>query len=188
MMPNGDITVINALLKWIIQSDNWPRHYKIRAVITVFFICKLIKLNSDTLGRIMSIDYGRKRTGIAVTDEMQLIANSLETINSDEVFDFLNHYFSKEKVDVIVVGYPKRLNNLPSESVKYIDPFIDKLKKTYPEKEILLMDERFTSKIAFQSMINGGLKKKKRTDKGMIDKISANLILQSYLEYLSNIK
>ncbi len=140
------------------------------------------------MGRIISIDYGRKRTGIAVTDPLQLIANNLRTVKSDKIFDFLNSYFLEEKVDVIVVGYPKRLNNLPSESVKYIEPFINKLKKLYPDKEIFLMDERFTSKIAFQSMINGGLKKKQRADKGLVDKISANLILQSYLDYLKNTK
>jgi len=140
------------------------------------------------LGRIISIDYGRKRTGIAVTDPLQLAPNNLKAIKSVEVFDFLNEYFSKEKVDTIVVGYPKQMNNLPSESVKYIDPFINKLKKMYPAKEVFLMDERFTSKIAFQSMIDGGLKKKKRADKGLVDVISANLILQSYLDYIKNTK
>jgi putative Holliday junction resolvase len=140
------------------------------------------------LGRIISIDYGRKRTGIAVTDPFQLIANNLETVKSDEVFDFLNNYFEEESVDKIVVGYPRRLNNIPSESVKFIDPFINKLKKMYPEKEVILMDERFTSKIALQSMVDGGLKKKQRSDKGLIDKLSANLILQSYLDYIKNTK
>lgn len=140
------------------------------------------------MGRIISIDYGRKRTGIAVTDPLQLIPNNLATVKSNEIFDFLNSYFLEEKVDVIVVGYPKRLNNMPSESVKYIDPFIKKLKEMYPDKEVFLMDERFTSKIAFQSMIEGGLKKKQRSDKGLVDKISANLILQSYLDYLNNTK
>lgn len=140
------------------------------------------------MGRIISIDYGRKRTGIAVTDPLQLIANNLDTVKSDEVFDFLDNYFAKEDVDKIVVGYPRRLNNTPSESVKYIEPFINKLRKIYPEKEVVLMDERFTSKIAFQSMIHGGLKRKQRSDKGLIDKLSANLILQSYLDYIKNTK
>ena len=138
------------------------------------------------MGRIIAIDYGRKRTGLAVTDSLQMISNNLTTIKSDEIFDFLSEYFSKEEVEAIVVGYPKKLNNLPSESVKYINPFIQKLKKVFPGKEIFLMDERFTSKIAFQSMISGGLKKKKRADKELIDKLSANLILQSYLDYMKN--
>ena len=140
------------------------------------------------MGRIIAIDYGRKRTGLAVTDSLQMISNNLTTIKSDEIFDFLSEYFSKEEVEAIVVGYPKKLNNLPSESVKYINPFIQKLKKVFPGKEIFLMDERFTSKIAFQSMIDGGLKKKDRRNKGLIDTISANLILQSYLDYRKNIK
>jgi len=139
------------------------------------------------LGRIIAIDYGRKRTGLAVTDSLQMISNNLTTIKSDEIFDFLSEYFSKEEVEAIVVGYPKKLNNLPSESVKYINPFIQKLKKVFPGKEIFLMDERFTSKIAFQSMIDGGLKKKDRRNKELIDTISANLILQSYLDYRKNI-
>ena len=138
------------------------------------------------MGRIIAIDYGRKRTGLAVTDSLQMISNNLTTIKSDEVFDFLSEYFSKEEVEAIVVGYPKKLNNLPSESVKYINPFIQKLKKVFPGKEIFLMDERFTSKIAFQSMIDGGLKKKDRRNKELIDTISANLILQSYLDYRKN--
>ena len=140
------------------------------------------------MGRIIAIDYGRKRTGLAVTDSLQMISNNLTTIKSDEIFDFLSEYFSKEEVEAIVVGYPKKLNNLPSESVKYINPFIQKLKKVFPGKEIFLMDERFTSKIAFQSMIDGGLKKKDRRNKELIDTISANLILQSYLDYRKNIK
>ncbi len=139
------------------------------------------------MGRIIAIDYGRKRTGLAVTDSLQMISNNLTTIKSDEIFDFLSEYFSKEEVEAIVVGYPKKLNNLPSESVKYINPFIQKLKKVFPGKEIFLMDERFTSKIAFQSMIDGGLKKKDRRNKELIDTISANLILQSYLDYRKNI-
>lgn len=140
------------------------------------------------MGRIIAIDYGRKRTGIAVTDPLRLIANNLTTIPSEEIYDFLAEYFSKEEVDIIVVGYPKKLNNKPSESVIYINPFIKKLEKLFPEKKIVLMDERYTSKIAFDSMIAGKLKKKKRRDKELINKISANLILQSYLEYKRNIK
>jgi putative Holliday junction resolvase len=138
------------------------------------------------LGRIIAIDYGRKRTGLAVSDPLRLISNNLKSLPSSEIFDFLADYFSREKVDIIVVGYPRKLNNQPSESVLYIEPFIKKLGKIFPDKEIVLMDERFTSKIAFNSMVEGNLKKKKRRDKGLIDIISANLILQSYLDYRSN--
>jgi len=140
------------------------------------------------LGRIIAIDYGKKRTGIAVTDPLRLISNNLATVPSEEIYDFLAGYFSEEEVDIIVIGYPKKLNNKPSESVIYINPFIKKLEIMFPDKEIVLMDERFTSKIAFRSMIEGKLKKKKRRDKKLIDKLSANLILQSYLDYKRNVK
>lgn len=140
------------------------------------------------MGRIIAIDYGKKRTGIAVTDPLRLISNNLATVPSEEIYDFLTGYFSQEEVDIIVVGYPKKLNNKPSESVIYINPFIKKLEIMFPDKEIVLMDERFTSKIAFNSMIEGRLKKKKRRDKELIDKLSANLILQSYLDYKRNVK
>ena len=140
------------------------------------------------MGRIIAIDYGKKRTGIAVTDPLRLISNNLATVPSEEIYDFLAGYFSEEEVDIIVIGYPKKLNNKPSESVIYINPFIKKLEIMFPDKEIVLMDERFTSKIAFRSMIEGKLKKKKRRDKKLIDKLSANLILQSYLDYKRNVK
>ncbi len=145
-------------------------------------------LKSRSLGRVIAIDYGKKRAGIAVSDPLRLISNNMATIPSGEIFDFLSGYFSSEEVDVIVVGYPKKLNNEPSESVIYINPFVKKLERMFPDKEIVLMDERFTSKIAFQSMIEGNLKKKKRRNKELIDKLSANLILQSYLDYIGNIK
>ena len=134
------------------------------------------------LDRIMAIDYGIKRTGIAVTDPMKIIASGLQTVATHQIFDFLKDYFQKESVSEIVVGYPRKLNNQPSESVKYINPFVKKLERTYPGKKIVLMDERFTSKIAFQSMIEAGLKKKQRQKKELIDQISAALILQGYLE------
>ena len=140
------------------------------------------------MGRIIAIDYGKKRAGLAVTDPLQLISNNLTTIPAKEIYNFLTEYFSKEEVDIIVVGYPKKMNNKPSEAVIYINPLIKKLKKLFPDKEIILMDERFTSKIAFRSMIDGNVKKSRRMDKELIDKISANLILQSYLDYKSNIK
>jgi len=130
----------------------------------------------------MAIDYGQKRTGIAVTDEMQMIANGLTTVPSGTIFDFLTDYFSKEKVDGIVVGEPKQMNNLPSESVKFVDPFVKKLKKLYPSIPVYRLDERFTSKMAFQTMIDAGLKKKARQNKALIDTLSATILLQSYLE------
>ncbi len=130
----------------------------------------------------MAIDYGRKRVGIAVTDPMRIIASGLQTVATHQIFDFLETYFLKENVSEIVVGYPRKLNNLPSESVKYIDPFVKKLKQIYPEKKIVLADERFTSKIAFQTMIEAGLRRKQRQNKELVDQISASLILQGYLE------
>jgi putative Holliday junction resolvase len=138
------------------------------------------------LGRIVAIDFGQKRTGIAVTDPLQIIANSLTTVPSSEVISFLTAYTVKEKVDAFVVGYPRQMNNSLSESVRYIDPFIKKLKKTFPGKEVFLIDERFTSKMAVQTMIMGGVKKKDRQNKALIDAISATIILQSYLESRQN--
>lgn len=138
------------------------------------------------LGRIVAIDFGQKRTGIAVTDPLQIIANSLTTVPSSEVISFLAAYTLKEKVDAFVVGYPRQMNNSLSESVRYIDPFIEKLKKTFPGKDVFLMDERFTSKMAVQTMIMGGVKKKDRQNKALIDSISATIILQSYLESRQN--
>ncbi|MBN1182723.1 MAG: Holliday junction resolvase RuvX [Bacteroidales bacterium] len=137
------------------------------------------------MGRILAIDYGRKRCGLAVTDPLKLIANGLDTVLSHLIWDFLDNYTAKEKLDAIVVGYPKNMNNTPSESAVYIDAFIKKLKQKYPEIVIELMDERFTSKLAFQAMIDGGVKKKDRQDKALVDKISAVIILQSYLDYVN---
>jgi putative Holliday junction resolvase len=133
------------------------------------------------MGRIMAIDYGRKRVGIAVTDELQLIANGLTTVASHEVFSFLKTYLQDEKVDVFVVGEPRQMNNQPSESLQYIMPFVNRLKKEFPEKTVEMVDERFTSKMAFQTMIDAGLKKKDRQNKALVDTISATIILQSYL-------
>lgn len=134
------------------------------------------------MGRIIAIDYGRKRTGIAATDPMQIIANSVTTVASSEVLNFLVKYTQNETVDAFVIGYPRQLNNQPSEAVKYIDPFVKQLKKAFPGKDVILVDERFTSKIAHQTMLEGGVKKKDRQNKALIDSISATIILQSYLE------
>jgi len=138
------------------------------------------------MGRILAIDYGRKRTGIAVTDPMQMIATGLNTVPSHTLIDFLKTYFSKETVEEVVVGYPKQMNNTPSESVVYLNAFVKLFKKNFPDRELNFIDERFTSKMAFQTMIDGGLKKKQRQDKALVDKISATIILQSYLEYKMN--
>ena len=138
------------------------------------------------MGRILAIDYGNKRVGLAVTDPGQLIPNNLTTVPTHQLFQFLAKYFTSETVDEIIVGYPKTLNNQPSESVKYIDPFVKKLKQLYPDKEIKLYDERFTSSMALQTMIDGGMKKKQRQKKEVVDAISATILLQSYLQYKSS--
>lgn len=134
------------------------------------------------MGRILAIDYGQKRVGIAVTDELQLIANSLTTVHSKDILSFLKEYIKKEKVDCFVVGEPKQMNNQASESVKYINPFINQLKKEFPNMPIERCDERFTSKIATQTILMSGLNKKDRQDKSLIDSISATIILQTYME------
>lgn len=134
------------------------------------------------MGRILAIDYGRKRVGIAVTDSLKMVANGLTTVSSKDIFNFLTSYLKKEDVECFVVGYPKQMNNQPSESIEYINTFIKQLKRKLPDIPVELIDERFTSKMAFQTMINGGLKKKARKNKALIDTISATIILQSFLE------
>ena len=133
------------------------------------------------MARIMAIDYGSKRVGIAVTDALQIIATGLTTVHSKDVISFLQKYFAKEKVECIVVGEPKRLNNEPSDSARFIDPFVMHLKRSFPDIKVERMDERFTSKMAFQTMIDSGLKKKDRQNKELVDEISATIILQSYM-------
>jgi putative Holliday junction resolvase len=146
-------------------------------------LLKFAKLNNlCVLGRILAIDYGRKRVGLAVTDPLQMIANALKTVHSKDIWDFLSDYLSKEDVDCIVVGYPKQMNNQASEAVRFINPFLKRLTKLYPEMDVKLVDERFTSKMAHQTMIDAGLKKKARQNKELVDTISATIILQSYLE------
>lgn len=131
--------------------------------------------------RILSIDYGQKRTGIAITDEMQIIAFGLTTIASATVIDFLKEYFSKEKVGVIIIGEPKQMNGLPSQSDSMIKGFITHFTNHFPEIKVVRVDERFTSKMAFQSMIDSGMKKNKRKNKALIDEIAATIMLQDYL-------
>ncbi|CAM4117131.1 Holliday junction resolvase RuvX [Flavobacterium antarcticum] len=131
--------------------------------------------------RILAIDYGLKRTGIAVTDEMQLIASGLTTVESPTLILFLKTYFSKEKVEKVLIGEPKQMNGLPSESAPLIEKFVLEFIKNFPEMMLVRVDERFTSKMAFQSMIDSGLKKKQRQNKALIDEISATIMLQDYL-------
>jgi putative Holliday junction resolvase len=135
------------------------------------------------MGQILAIDYGKVRTGIAVTDDFQMIASGLTTVSTPQLLSFINEYTQKETVELIIVGEPKTLANKASESEKLIIPFIKKLKKLLPDIEIIRIDERFTSKMAFQTMVDSGLKKKQRRNKALVDEISATLILQSYLHY-----
>ena len=129
----------------------------------------------------MALDYGRKRTGIAVTDEFQMIASGLTTVTTHVLIDFLKNYVAEENVERFVVGEPKQMNNTPSESEALIRPFLKRLAKVFPEIPIERQDERFTSKMAFQTMIDSGLKKKQRRNKALVDEISATIILQAYL-------
>ena len=131
--------------------------------------------------RILAIDYGLKRTGIAVTDEMQLIASGLTTVESPTLISFLKTYFNQEKVEKVLIGEPKQMNGLPSESAPIIEKFVVDFIKNFPEMTLVRVDERFTSKMAFQSMIDSGLKKKQRQNKALIDEISATIMLQDYL-------
>ncbi len=134
------------------------------------------------MSRIVAIDYGRKRTGIAVSDTMQLIATGLTTVPSHELLDFLANYVAREPVERIIVGLPKQMNNTASESMKYIEPFVRSLKKRLPDLPVEYVDERFTSVLAHRTMLEAGLKKKDRQNKALVDEISATIILQTYLE------
>ncbi len=134
------------------------------------------------MSRIVAIDYGRKRTGIAVSDTMQLIANGLTTVPSHELLNFIVEYVSREPVERIIVGLPKQMDNTASESMKYIDPFVRSLKKRLPDVPVEYVDERFTSVLAHRTMLEAGLKKKDRQNKALVDEISATIILQTYLE------
>jgi putative Holliday junction resolvase len=135
----------------------------------------------NILARILALDYGEKRTGIAITDELQIIASGLTTVETKNIFSFLTDYLKKEKVELFLVGEPKQMNNIESESEQFIRPFVEKLSQTFPKIPIKRVDERFTSKMAVQSMIDSGLKKKQRQNKSLIDEISATIILQTYL-------
>lgn len=134
------------------------------------------------MSRIVAIDFGRKRTGIAVTDPLQMIATALTTVATHEIWVFLDDYFKKEPVGKVIIGYPLQMNNQPSEAIRYINPFIKKFRKKYTNIPIETVDERFTSKIAQQTLIEAGAKKKIRQNKALIDSISATIILQTYLD------
>ena len=136
------------------------------------------------MGKILAIDYGEKRIGLAVTDDMKMIAFGLTTVATSEIFTYLSDYIPKENVETIVVGEPKQMNNTASESEVFIIPFLEKLKEKFPSTPIKRHDERFTSKMAFQTMLNSGLKKKQRKNKALIDEISATIILQDFLKTL----
>ncbi len=131
--------------------------------------------------RILAIDYGQKRTGIAVTDELKIIASGLTTVPSETTIAFLTDYFSKENVEKVLIGEPKQMNNEPSESAPIIEAFVTKFKLAFPDMKVVRVDERFTSKMAFQTMIDSGLKKKQRQNKALIDEISATIMLRDYL-------
>ena len=134
------------------------------------------------MSRILAIDYGKKRTGIAVSDPLQIIANGLTTVPTHQLIDFLTSYMATEKVELIVVGHPKQMNNEDSENMKNIIPFLNRLKKLFPDMPVEMVDERFTSVLAHQAMLDVGLKKKARQNKALVDEISATIILQSYME------
>lgn len=133
------------------------------------------------MGRILAIDYGQKRTGIAVSDPLKIIAGGLTTVETSTLFDFLADYMSKEQVEKIVVGKPMQTNGEESENMKRITPFVNRLKKLYPNLPIEYFDERFTSVLAHKAMIDSGIGKKARQDKALVDKISATIILEEYM-------
>ena len=135
------------------------------------------------MGRLLAIDYGRKRTGLAVTDVLRITANPLLTIETKELTNWLTDYFARENVDEVIIGHPTQMNGQESESMKYIRPFMGEFKKRFPTMPITMYDERFTSVLAHQAMLAGGMKRKDRQDKAVVDKIAACIILEDYLEY-----
>lgn len=139
------------------------------------------------MGRIMAIDYGRKRTGVAVTDPLQIVAGNLATVPTHTLMQFIKDYIARETVDRIVIGQPTQLNGEPSESMRYIEPFVKRLGKELPDVPVVMYDERFTSTIAHQAMIDGGMKKSDRRDKSRVDAIAATIILNDYLQSKYNL-
>ena len=135
----------------------------------------------------MGIDYGRKRTGVAVTDPLGIVAGNLATVPTHTLMQFIKEYMEREQVDRIVIGKPTQLNGEPSESMRYITPFVNRLQKELPDVPVVMYDERFTSAIAHQAMIDGGMKKSDRRDKSRVDAIAATIILNDYLQSIYNI-
>ena len=136
------------------------------------------------MGRIIAIDFGTKRTGLAVTDPLRIIANALETVETKQLENYLADYFSKNDVDVIVLGKPSQMNGQPTETMRYIEPLAGRLRHAYPDKQVVLYDERFTSVMAHRTILESGIGKMARRDKALVDRISATIILQSYMESL----
>lgn len=134
------------------------------------------------MGRIIAIDYGTKRTGLAVTDPLRIIANALETVDTKQLEKYLADYFSKNDVDIIVVGKPTQMNGSPSETMRFVEPLVGRLRHAYPDKQVVLYDERFTSVLAHRTMLESGIGRQARRDKALVDRISATIILQSYMD------
>ena len=134
------------------------------------------------MGRIIAIDYGTKRTGLAVTDPLRIIANALDTVETKGLEKWLADYFTKNDVDIIVLGKPSQMNGQPSETMRFIEPLAARLRRAYPDKEVVLYDERFTSVMAHRAMLESGIGKMARRDKALVDRISATIILQSYMD------
>ncbi len=134
------------------------------------------------MGRILSIDYGTRRTGLAVTDPLRIIAGALATVETKQLEKYLADYFSKNDVDVIVLGKPSQMNGQPSETMRYIEPLAGRLRHAYPDKQVVMWDERFTSVMAHRTILDSGIGKMARRDKALVDRISATIILQSYMD------
>ena len=140
------------------------------------------------MGRILAIDYGRKRTGLAVTDPLRIIAGALATVETKELEKYLADYFSKNDVDIIVLGKPSQMNGQPSETMRYIEPLAGRLRHAYPDKKVVMYDERYTSVMAHRTMIESGIGKMARQDKALVDRIAATIILQSFMESMEMTK
>lgn len=138
------------------------------------------------MGRILAIDYGRRRTGIAVTDPLRILAQPLETVPTHQLLDWLGNYFQHEEVDMVIIGQPKQMNNEASDTMADINIFLRHFATRFPDRQTCLFDERFTSVLAHRAMIDGGMKKEQRQDKSVVDKIAASYILESYLQSLQS--
>lgn len=143
--------------------------------------CSITYVSPFVVARILSIDYGKKRTGLAVTDPLQIIAGGLATVATSELFDYLKAYIAREQVELIVIGEPRQPNGEPSENLARVQQFVNRWRKAMPEVPIQYFDERFTSVLAHQAMLDGGLKKKARQNKGLVDEISATIILEDFM-------